>query len=546
MEEEMTGAKAIVETLKVEGVKYIFGLPGTGLIPILDIISQTPSIQYIGTRHEQIAVHMADGYSRLSRELGVVLVTRGVGAANVVLGVMGAYSASSPILIICGQTPTQLLGRESFEEFDLVAMFKPVTKYSYQVERVDKIPEVLRRAIKVALQDRPGPVFVSIPEDLLKEKATFKIYPSERYRISSKVYPDPEEIEKAANLLINAENPVILTGSGVNISNASEELKELAELLAIPVTPIFGQYDILPTEHPLLFFTRKRELLKNADVVLAVGTRLTGFPTERMPLISDASKLIHIDIDGSQIAKIYPTDVGIAADAKASLRELIKRVRSKITQEKSEIIRDRFEKLKKTKKDFMEKRVSKNWDQVPITPYRLLKDLRGMLRKDTIIVNDSPTIGVWMRRAFAIYQPNTLFPQKGGCMGFGFPAALGAKLAKPEKDVVCIVGDGSFMMVLSALDTMVNYNIPILLVINNNSSYLNIKGFQKPPYFATDLKNPDFAKIAELFGAYAERVEQPSEIKPAISRSLAKIKEGKPSVLDVITTNDPKFAYVRD
>jgi len=536
---QLTGAQAIVECLKQERVEYVFGVAGTCVLPILEILAQTPEINYIGTPHEQIAIHMAEGYARASRKIGVVMVSRGPGSANTMIGMVNAFPASSPLLVIAGQTGIPHLGREAFEEFDLVSMFKPVTKYSYQIERMEKIPELLRRAFKIALFGRPGPVFLSIPQDLMREKGGVNLYPPENYHPSSRLIPDPAEIEKAATLLIESQNPVIYAGRGVILAKATPELIELAELLSLPVASTPTQSDIFPTDHPL--YNWDREMVAQADVILVVGTRLSEFSTDAWTLITEGTKIIQIDIDSFQLAKVYPVEVGILADAKIALRELISALKRLMGKGKEERIEKRFGELKKVKNQMLiERWPDKEWDAKPIRPWRLLKDLRESLEKDTLIVEDSAALASWIRRCFDFYEPETHYSiVAGGSMGFGFPAALGVKLARKERQTVCITGDGSFMMVISALSTMVNYHIPIILVINNNQSYMQIKFRQKPPFLGSILNNPAFEKIAELFGAYAERVEDPKDIKPALQRALI-IK--RPAVLNIITTEDPKYA----
>ncbi len=534
----LTGAQAVVECLKAEGIEYVFGVGGTCVLPILEVLANTPEIKYIATLHEQIAVNMADGYARASGKIGLVMVTRAPGSANTIIGAVNAYPACSPIVIIAGQTSTYHLGREAFEEFDLVSIFKPITKYSYQIERTEKIPEILRRAFKVSLSGRPGPVFISIPQDLLREEGEYRFLTHDLYHPSSKPMPDPTEIKKAADLLIASSRPAIFAGRGIIISKAYEELRELAELLSIPVIPTFSQVDILSSEHPL--FSVDKEWIANADTLLVVGTRLSEFSTDAWTLISEGTKIIQIDIDSFQLAKVYPVEVGIMADAKNAIKELLKEIKKRLTSSQEGLIKKRFKDIKEAKDRWLKERWPKEeWDEKPIRPWRLLRDLRETLDKDVLIVEDSASFSSWMRRCFDIYEPDTFYSSIGGGMGFGFPAALGIKLARKDRKVVCITGDGALMMSLPAFSIMINYNIPILLIINNNQSHMQIKFRQKPPYLGSILKNPPFEKIAEEFGAYAERVEDPDEIKPALKRVLSL---EKPAVLNVITTDDPKYA----
>lgn len=535
----LTGAEAVVECLKLERVEYVFGVAGTCMMPILEVLAHTPEIKYISTVHEQIAAHMAEGYARASGKIGVVLVSRGPGSANTMIGMVNAYQASSPILVIAGQAATHFSGREAFEEFDLVSIFKPVSKYSYQIERMEKIPELLRRAFKIALFGRPGPVFLSIPQDLLREKGEVSFFSPTHYHPSSRVMPDPVEIRKAGNLLLESQKPCIYVGRGVIISKAVPELIELAELLSLPVVPTLSQSDVFPTDHPL--YNWDREFIAEADTLLVIGSRLSEFATDAWTLISEGTRIIKIDIDSFQLGKYYPLEVGILADAKMALRELIVIIKKLLTTTKKQRIEQRFIELEKAKNQQLKERwPNEEWDERPIRPWRLTKDLRETFGKNTIFVEDSASLVTWIRRCFDFYEPGTHYSVlPGGSMGFGFPAALGVKLARKDDQVVCIVGDGSLMMVISALSIMVDYNIPIILVINNNQSYMQTKFRQKPPYIGSILNNPPFEKIAESFGAYAERVEDPKDIRPALERAL---QIDGPSVLNVITTEDPKYA----
>jgi acetolactate synthase-1/2/3 large subunit len=535
---QLSGAQAVVECLKREGVEYVFGVAGTCILPILEILVHTPEIKYIGTTHEQIAVHMAEGYARASGKIGVVIVSRAPGSANTIIGMVNAYPACAPVLVIAGQTSTYHLGREAFEEFDLVSIFRPITKYSYQVERTEKIPELLRRAFKVSLFGRPGPVFLAIPQDLLREERDFNFFSPGSYHPPSGLMPDPTQIEKAANLLIESQNAALFVGRGIIISKAVPELIELAELLSLPVVPTFAQCDIFPTDHPLYHWDK--ETINQADTLLVIGTRLSEFSTDAWTLIAEETKIIQVDIDSFQLAKVYPIEVGILSDAKMALRELICAVKKRLSGSKKEMIQQRFVEIQKTKGRSLKARwPTGEWDEKPIRPWRLIRDIREVLDKKVLIVEDSASLGSWIRRCFDFYEPETFYTGIGGAMGFGFPSALGVKLAKKDRQVVCITGDGSLMMVISALSTMVNYSIPIVLVINNNQSYMQIKFRQKPPYLGSILRNPPFEKIAELFGAYGERVEDPKDIKPALQRAL---QANGPAVLNVITIEDPKYA----
>jgi len=538
----MSGAEALVACLKGEGVQYVFGVSGSSTLPILDVLTKTPEIKYISTRHEQIAVYMADGYARTSGRLGVVLVTRAAGAANVVIGTITAFSSDSPVLVIAGQAPSQVRGRGDYQEFDLVSMFKPITKFSYEVERASKIPEVLRRAIRIARHAKPGPVFLSIPSDLLTEKAEVSLTKPEQYSIPFRARPDPALVRNVAEILADAEKPAIIAGNGVVISGASRELVEVAEVLGAPVFPIRYRLDVIPTDHPL--YVREVEPLIGSDVLLVVGTSPQDLGTEAWDTLSKNARIVQIELDCSQVASFFPVETGIVADPKMALAELAATLKRLIVGRRAKLVKERLDRLRGMHKDFLARRWPKEgWDDVPVRPWRLVRDLRETLDREAIVSHDSGSFSSsWIRRCFDFYEPNTCIQCLAGCMGFAFPGALGVKLARPEKQVVSIVGDGSFMMVLSGLNTAAHYGIPITVVVNNNSSYMQIKRRQKPPFLGSELTNPDFARVAQLFGAYGERVEKPSEIKPALKRCLEQNKSGKPALLDVVTTSEVRYS----
>jgi len=537
---KISGARVLVECLKSEGVEYVFGIAGASLIPILEVLAETPEIRYLSVRHEQVATHMADGYARHTGKPGVVLATRASGASNTVLGVVTAYSSDSPVVVIAGLPPVQSIGRGEYQDFDLVSLFKPITKFSYQVECVSKIPYILHRAFTIALHGRPGPVFIGIPSNFLLEETEQSIPLRKRSSIWKGSCPSHEVIEEIADMLLESENPVILAGNGVNISEANEELRILAETLAAPVIPEYCQLDLLPTDHPL--FIQDRKILNDADLLLTVGTNLPDF--YMWSEVPEDAKIIQVELDETQICKVRPTDLGVIADPKTTLNAIRDNLTGKIDEETENRLKKRYERIKDLKERFLSERWPEGeWEATPIRPWRLLKDLREALSPDAILTHDSGSLSThWLSRCFDFYTPKTCYCCLGGVMGFALPGALGIKLAEPDRDVVALVGDGSFMMVNSALTTSVQYDIPVLIIVNDNSSYMQIKWRQKPPYLGSNLLNPDLVKLAESFGVYAEREESPSDLKPAIKRGLNETRNGRTALLDVVTVSDPKYA----
>jgi acetolactate synthase-1/2/3 large subunit len=537
---ELTGAQAIAHSLRALGVRYVFTLPGTGVMQTLDALVDVPEIQVIATRHEQIAAHMADGYSRVTGEPSVVLVSRGPGAVNTLSGVICAWPACSPVVVIAGQAPTSWQGREAFEEVDLVTMFRPTTKHAFEMERAQTIPEVLRRAFKEATSGRPGPVLVSIPFDLAHQRADFAIHGG-RYRAPVRSRPAAAAVERAADLLVGAERPAIFAGGGVGFSGADAELEELAGLLAIPVVPT-SETDVLRTASPL-HVPRGGEYVQGADVLLAVGCRFSEFSTDAWTLLRAGVRLIHLDIDPFQIEKVYPVEVGLVCDAKAGLADLIAVIRDRrASRPGSEATEARRRQVAARKAEI----AATAWpdedpDIPPIRPWQVVRAMRAAFADDVYMVEDSATLGAWVERCFDFREPGTHLRDIGGTMGFGVPAAAGVKLAHPDREVVCFTGDGAFMMVDSVIHTMALQRLGVLTLVWNNRAYLQT-GFRYPRVPGNALHNPDFAELSRTLGAFAERVDTPGHLPPALRRALAATRAGQPAVVEVMTTPDPKYA----
>ncbi len=534
-----SGAKLFVECLKALGVKHVFSLPGTGIMSLLEALTEAPEIRTITVRHEQIAVHMADGYARVSGKPGVVLVSRGPGAANTLVGLTCAYPACSPVVVIAGQSPTQWIGREAFEEFDLVAMFRPVTKYAFQTQRASTFPEILRRTFWEASSGPPGPVFLSVPADLFREDTEASLSPGS-LPIPPRPRPDPGTITRALDLLLGARFPVMLLGGGVNISEAEPEAVALAERLGLTVVPS-SEPDVFPTTHPL--FVNDRRVVKEADIVLAVGCRFSELGTFGWTMLSSKARLIHVDIDPFQIDKIYAAEVGIIADAKAALVDLLAAVFSaRLHATVSRQIEERRNQARMRHDDFQRRRWPKDgWESEPITPWRFIRELQAVLPSDAMIVSNAATLGHWINRCYEFETPGTLMHSVGGATGFGLPAAAGVKIALPDRTVVCLTGDGAFTMVEGTLSTLVHDQLPVFTVLWNNSAYLQT-ALHSPKVPGNYFKNPDFISIAQAYDVPARSVKQPAEIKKGLQWGLAESQRGQPVVVEVLGTRDLREA----
>jgi len=561
----LTGGEIIAETLLRENIPYAVGIPGHGNLGLVDAFKkhEFPIIQ---VRHEQSACHLADGYCRVTGKPLAVFTSIGPGACNTVVGAATAFLDSVPMLIFTGSVHTYMFGRGVLQEIerkqwaDFPSIMKPVVKRSYQVTRVDQLPWVMNNALRTALGGRPGPVHIDLPMDVQADAAEVELPPPVGSSLGGRVQGDPEKILEAAKLLAKAERPAILAGGGVILSNGEKELVELAEFLGTPVITTMMGKGVIPEDHPLCaFYTGSKgspvgsRITREADVLLAVGCRFADETTSSYKPGESFSipptKLIHVDIDPKEIGKNYPVEVPILGDAKSVLAELLEALR-KITSKKNYEQSDYFKELKKLREDW-EKELEKMREGYPTTISRYLKELRKALPRETIVVTSAGHAQASAWQEFPVYYSRThISPGGFSTMGFGVPAAIGAKLAKPEAPVVAIEGDGSFLMTCQELATAVQYEVPILVTIFNNLGWLSIRDLQIDVYgrdraYGVEFRSktgepytPDYVKLAESFGCYAERIDRGEEVKSAVESAVS---SGKPAVLElVVATEHPR------
>ncbi|MEM2929187.1 MAG: biosynthetic-type acetolactate synthase large subunit [Nitrososphaerota archaeon] len=537
----MNGSSALIEALKKQGVKTIFGIPGGAILPIYDALYDEKNIRHILMRHEQCAAHAADGYARAKGEPGVCMATSGPGATNLVTGIATAYMDSSPIIAITGQVPTSFIGKDAFQEVDIIGITTPITKYNYQIRNVKEIPKIVKEAFYIASTGRPGPVLIDIPKDIqtsiddISFDSEIKI---RGYKLN--LDPHPLQIKKAVDLLVNAECPIILAGGGIHWAKAYNELLTLAELLMAPVATTFMGKGVFPENHPLCLGCigmhgriEANESIMMADVVLSVGVRFSDRSTCKVDDFCANAKIIHIDIDPSEIKKNVSIHLPIVADAKIALKLIIDELVNRgLKKEKSEWLK----KIEMLKKD--------NADTEPkgeLTGMNAVKLLRKVLPENAIVTTEVGQNQMWASLYFKVIKPRTFISSGGlGTMGFGFPAALGAKVAKPEVPVVDIAGDGSFLMTEQDLATSIVEDIPVIVMILNNSSLGMVVQWQRlfynRRYSNTILKNiPDFVKLAEAYGAKGARVNSLNELEQVLKEA---IKFDVTYVIDVPISNE--------
>lgn len=531
--ERMTGARAFVECLYRENVEVIFGYPGGVLLPIYDELYDA-HLHHLLVRHEQAAVHAAEGYARATGKVGVCLATSGPGATNLVTGIANAYMDSVPMVAFTGQVPSSMIGNDAFQEADITGITMPITKHNYLVQDVKDLPRIIKEAFHIASTGRPGPVLIDIPKDITTDEIDF-VYPDtvELRGYKPTFEGNAQQIKRAASVINNSKRPVIYAGGGVIGSEASKELLAFAEKIKAPVTTTLTGIGGFPNDNELylgmpgMHGTKYANYaIQESDVLIAVGVRFDDRVTGKTTSFAPNAKVIHIDIDPAEISKIIKVDVPIVGDAKHILGSLIDHVSECDTK-------DWLDKIATWKRDFPLFYV--NRDDV-IKPQYILEQINEVC-PDAIIVTEVGQHQMWAAQYFKYKEPRTFISSGGlGTMGYGFPAAIGAKLGRPDKVVVDVSGDGSFQMNSQEMATIVQNNIPIIIAIFNNGYLGMVRQWQalffEHRYSHTTIENSvDFVKLAEAYGAMGIRVTKPSEVKSAIEKA---VEANRPVLIDFI------------
>jgi acetolactate synthase-1/2/3 large subunit len=519
---KLTGAKILIESLLKEGVEHMFGYPGGVVLPIFDVLYDSP-IKFILTRHEQGAAHAADGYARATGKVGVCIATSGPGATNLTTGIANAYMDSIPVVAITGQVKTFLIGNDAFQEADVTGVTRPITKYNYLVKDVKDLACIIKEAFHIASTGRPGPVVIDIPVDIQLQEAEF-IYPEEVNIRGYKptYFGHPGQIKKAARAVTQAKKPLIYAGGGIITSGASHELKELAEKIQAPLTMTLMGLGGFPLTHELslgmlgMHGTVYANLAtQNADLIIAIGARFDDRVTGRLDAFAPSAKIIHIDIDPTSISKNVRVDIPIVGDAKNVLGQLIEEIDRKPD---TGVWLEQITEWKK-------KHPLKYKDDGKIKPQYVIEQIYEATKGEAIITTEVGQNQMWAAQWNRCIKPRTFISSGGlGTMGFGFPAAMGAKVGYPDKQVFDIAGDGSIQMNIQELATCVCNKINVKVAILNNG-YLGMvrqwqELFYKKRYSFTCLHNPDFVKLAESYGAAGIRVTKKEEVRPAIERAI--------------------------
>ncbi len=527
----LSGAGIVIESLIQEGVTTIFGYPGGVITDVYDYLEKSPIRHYL-VRHEQGAVHMADGYARASGKVGVCLVTSGPGATNTVTGIASAFMDSIPVVVFTGQVPTPLIGNDAFQEVDIVGITRPCTKHNYLVKKVEDLAGIIREAFYLARSGRPGPILVDLPKDVLQNSTEFK-YPKKvdmrSYRPTYSAHAG--QIEKAAAQILKAKKPVIYAGGGVVSSHSSQELKVLAESLSIPVTTTLMGLGGFPGRHPLwlgmlgmhgTFWANMA--VSQCDLLIAIGARFDDRVTGKVDLFAPDARIIHIDIDPTSIRKNVSVDIPIVGDCKDALGKLNQALHKQGKSEWRKIRQPWIDQIKEWKETHP---LTYEQGTDEIKPQFVVEKIYEVTQGQAIIATEVGQNQMWAAQFYHFDQPNSFITSGGlGAMGFGFPAAIGAQVACPNRIVIDIAGDGSIQMNIQEMATAMANQVPVKIAILNNGYLGMVRQFQElfyeKRYAQTLLKgNPDFVKLAEAYGAVGLRASRPEEVVPVIKKALA-------------------------
>lgn len=520
----LSGAEIVVECLKKEDVKVIFGIPGGTIMPVYDVFYSENSIKHILTRHEQGAAHAAEGYARATGKVGVCIATSGPGATNLVTGLANAHLDSIPLVAFTGQVPTSLIGTDAFQEVDISGITLPITKNSYVVRNVKNLARIVQEAFYIARTGRPGPVLIDFPKDIQLAKTEFK-YPESVGLNSYKptFSGNVKQIKAAAQEISKAKKPIIYAGGGVISSNASSELRDLVIKTNIPITTTLMGLGCFPETHPLSLgmlgmhgTAYANYAVSAADLIIALGARFDDRITGKLDEFASKAKIIHVDIDPAEVGKNISVDIPIVGNIKNVLKKLNEYVHKKKETE-----------WLKTVEDFKKKYPLKYNNNEELKPQYIMETINKISKDNTIIVTSVGQHQMWAAQYYQYTEPRSFISSGGlGTMGYGFPAALGAKMGCPEKTVICISGDGSFQMNQQEIATAINNNLAITVIIMNNGFLGMVRQWQEfffdKRYAETTLNgNPDFVKLVEAYGGTGIRVIKKQELYPALEKALS-------------------------
>jgi acetolactate synthase I/II/III large subunit len=548
---KMSGARIVLESLKREGVDVVFGLPGGAVLPVYDALYDFPGpLRHVLVRQEAAAGHAAEGYARVTGKVGVCLVTSGPAATNLVTALQDAYMDSMPIVAFTGQVATHMIGNDAFQEADNVGITRPCTKHNYLVKDTKDIAPVIREAFHIAGTGRPGPVHVDLPKDILVKQAEFEYPERVHLRSYNPTYDGhPGQVKKAAKAIMRARRAVLYVGGGVIAADASAELRALAEVTRIPVTTTVMALGAFPSDHALSLGMlgmhggyAANMAVYNSDCLIAVGARFDDRVTGKIEQFAPQAEVIHVDIDPSSISKNVKVHIPIVGDARRVLTQLVEAVREEGAGQANWIGREAREQWLRQLAQWQQKHPFRyEWDDELIKPQYVVEEISNLTKGEAIVVTGVGQHQMWAAQHYRFRHPRHWLTSGGlGTMGYGLPAALGAQVGRPDRLVVLIDGDGSFVMNSQELATVVENQLPVKSVIINNGGHGMVRQWQDVIYGgrfqSIDLSaSPDFVKLAEAYGAVGIRASKPNEVVPALEKAFAM---PGPVVVDVMVDRD--------
>ncbi len=551
----MKAMEAAVHVLESEGVEYVFGIPGAAILPLYDALRRS-TVRHLTVRHEEGGTHAADGYARASGRVGVAIGTSGPAGTNMITGLYTAQADSIPIICITGQAQRSVLHKEAFQAVDIVEIAKPVTKWAVQVKEAAQIPWAFRKAFQVAREGRPGPVLIDLPLDVQKQEIEYEPTLDERLPVARPM-PSRARIRRAVEMLLAAERPLILAGGGTILADATEQLAALAEYLQVPVSPTLMGKGCFPEDHELYagivgIQTQQRfanAIFLESDCVLAIGARFADRHTGALDVYRGQRKFIHIDVEPTQIGRVFEPDLGIVGDARLALQELTSVAEDMAQPQTPGVWVERVQELKRT----LTRRV--DFSDVPIKPPRVFGEINEFFGPDTIFVTAIGLYQIWSGQFQTVSKPrHYLVCGQAGPLGWEVPACIGVKLAQPEKLVVGVVGDYSFQFLMEEIAVAAQYRVPFVLVMLNNGNLGLIRQAEQGygMDFAIDLaydagaeheQGIDHCKVMEAMGCAAQRVERPEDIRGALAWAVAEAQElNRPVLVEIMIQRDANAA----
>ncbi|EOS95046.1 acetolactate synthase 3 large subunit [Erwinia tracheiphila] len=544
--EMLSGAEMVVRSLIDQGVKHVFGYPGGAVLDIYDALQTVGGIDHVLVRHEQGAVHMADGYSRSTGEVGVVLVTSGPGATNAITGIATAYMDSIPMVVLSGQVPSTLIGYDAFQECDMVGISRPVVKHSFLVRKAEDVPAVMKKAFWLASSGRPGPVVIDLPKDVMNPTNKFPyIWPES---VSMRSYNPTTrghkgQVKRALQTLLAAKKPVIYTGGGVINASCHEELRQIAEQLNLPVTCSLMGLGAFPGSHRQsvgmlgMHGTFEANMtMHNADVIFAIGVRFDDRTTNNLAKYCPNATVLHIDIDPTSISKTVSADVPIVGDAKQVLTQMLELLAQREKEQDFDSLRDWWQSIEQWRaRDCLA--YDKNSEK--IKPQAVIENICRLTKGEAFVTSDVGQHQMFAALYYQFDKPRRWINSGGlGTMGFGLPAALGVKLALPEETVICVTGDGSIQMNIQELSTALQYDLPVLVLSLNNRFLGMVKQWQDMIYSGRHSQSymeslPDFVRLAQAYGHVGIGINHPHELEPKLTEALAALAKGHLVFVDV-------------